>query len=82
MDFLATEPEGRTVEPVAQALRADAPEVVIALGPGNSLGGPLARILVSEGWGGIQSRADLDARQQADPVLQSFGVRLQRRALV
>jgi len=67
---------------VRTALRHTGAEVVIALGPGNSLGGPLARILVSEGWGGIQSRADLDARQQADPVLQSFGVRLQRRALV
>ena len=46
-------------------------EVVIALGPGNSLGGPLARILVSEGWGGIQSRADLDARHPVDRLQNS-----------
>ena len=67
---------------VRTALRHCGADVVIALGPGNSLGGPLARILVSEGWGGIQDRAALDTRQQSDPLLLSFGVTLQRRALV
>ncbi len=68
---------------VRSALRHSGAEVVIALGPGNSLGGPLARILVDEGWGGIRSRADLDARQQSEkPLLLSFGVTLQRGVLV
>jgi [acyl-carrier-protein] S-malonyltransferase len=67
---------------VRTALRASGAQTVIALGPGNSLGGPLARILVSDGWGGVSTRADLDARQKSEPLLLSFGVSLQRRALV
>jgi acyl transferase domain-containing protein len=67
---------------VRTALRASGAQTVIALGPGNSLGGPLARILVSDRWGGVSTRADLDARQKSDPLLLSFGVRLQRRALI
>lgn len=42
------------------ALEHCAPDVVIALGPGNGLGGPLARTLVSVGWRGVQSRADFE----------------------
>ena len=68
---------------VRTALRQLAPDVVVCLGPGNALGGPIARILVEEGWRGARSREDLDTLQQSDtPVLLSFGVALQRRSLV
>ncbi len=61
------------------ALRHTAPEVVVALGPGNALGGPLARAIVWEGWRGMRTRADFDAAQQSsEPPLLSFGVKLQR----
>lgn len=57
-------------------------DVVIVLGPGNSLGGPLARILVQDGWSGCSTRELLDTRQQQDePLLLSFGVRPQRKQL-
>ena len=68
---------------VHTALQHCAPDVVIALGPGNALGGPLARILVEVGWRGMQTRADFDALQASDaPVLLSFGVTAQRSRLV
>ncbi|MCB9674628.1 MAG: ACP S-malonyltransferase [Alphaproteobacteria bacterium] len=68
---------------VHTALEHTAPDVVIALGPGNALGGPLARILVEFGWQGVQSRADFDALQASDaPALLSFGVTQQRKQLV
>lgn len=64
---------------IRTALRHTGAEVVIALGPGNALGGPLAAILVNEGWRGMQSRADFDALQASDaPVLLSFGMPEQR----
>ncbi len=67
---------------VGTALRHTAADVVIALGPGNALGGPLAAILVNEGWHGLQSRADFDAVQASDePVLLSFGMPDQRARL-
>ncbi|MEZ4316114.1 MAG: ACP S-malonyltransferase [Myxococcota bacterium] len=68
---------------VHTALQHCAPDLVVALGPGNALGGPLARILVEAGWRGIQSRADFDAVQASDhPMLLSFGVTKQREHLV
>ncbi|MBA2321047.1 MAG: ACP S-malonyltransferase [Deltaproteobacteria bacterium] len=67
---------------VHSALAFCAPDVVVALGPGNPLGGPLARILVQSGYFGLRTRADFEARQAADPVLLSFGLGPQRAALV
>ena len=67
---------------IRTALRHTAPDVVVALGPGNALGGPLASILVSEGWRGVRCKADLARVQDSDePVLLSFGVEDQRAAL-
>jgi malonyl CoA-acyl carrier protein transacylase len=68
---------------VRAGLRFTGAEVVIALGPGNSLGGPLARILVQEGWRGARSRPQLDVLQKGErPALLSFGVSMQRKTLV
>jgi [acyl-carrier-protein] S-malonyltransferase len=64
------------------ALRHCGPDVVVALGPGNALGGPIARTLVAEGWNGLRTKATFETRQKASPLLLSFGVALQRRMLV
>ncbi len=61
------------------ALQHCAPDVVVALGPGNSLGGPIARALVTAGWRGLRTRDDFDRAQASDePALLAFGVSLQR----
>ncbi len=58
------------------------PDVVVLLGPGNALGGPVAATLVQMGWRGMRSRADFDAVQSSDhPVLLSFGIEPQRERL-
>jgi len=68
---------------VHTALQHTAPDLVIALGPGNALGGPLARILVEAGWRGIVDRPGFDAIQASEePMLLSFGVSKQRQQLV
>jgi hypothetical protein len=68
---------------VTTALRHTGADVVVALGPGNSLGGPLARTLVACGWRGMRTTADLATLQETDtPVLLSFGVPEQRAQLV
>lgn len=66
---------------VLTALHHTGAEVVVVLGPGNSLGGPLARLIVQDGWRGANTRDKLDAIQQSDPMLLSFGVSLQRAIL-
>jgi len=60
------------------SLRHCAPDVVIALGPGNALGGPIAWGLVREGWRGVRARGDL----AESGVLRSFGIAEQREELV
>lgn len=65
---------------VRTALRHTGADVVICLGPGNPLGGPVARILVNEGWRGIRSKEALDALDE--PALLSFGFPPQRTALL
>jgi acyl transferase domain-containing protein len=68
---------------VRTALAHTGAEAVVVLGPGNSLGGPLARILVAEGWGGVRSKEALAQRQASDePLLLSMGVAEQRAQLV
>lgn len=65
------------------ALRHTGAEVVITLGPGNSLGGPVAWTLIDEGWSGLRSREAFDRRQGTEePLLLSMGVSTQRELLV
>lgn len=60
-----------------------APDVIVLLGPGNPLGGPVAASLVHMGWRAMRTRADLDAHQAGDPpLLLSFGVPEQRARLL
>lgn len=68
---------------VKTALEYTGADVVIALGPGNALGGPLARILVESHWRGLSDKASFITMQGSDaPVLLSFGVSEQRAALL
>jgi [acyl-carrier-protein] S-malonyltransferase len=66
---------------VRTALRHTGADVVVALGPGNSLGAPLASILQAEGWAGAHGKAAFDERQAQDPLLLAFGVSKQREFL-
>lgn len=62
------------------ALREYAPQVIVALGPGDTLGGPIGQTLVREGWAGIRDRAAFKDRQaSAEPILRSLGRRAESR---
>ena len=64
------------------ALTHCGPDVVIALGPGNALGGPLARTLVQSGWNGLQGSDAFSDTQKENPLLLAFGVSKQRAHLI
>jgi acyl transferase domain-containing protein len=51
------------------ALKAFGPEQILLLGPGASLGGAVAQVLIALGWQGLTCRADFDARQASDAPL-------------
>jgi acyl transferase domain-containing protein len=55
-----------------------APDTVIVLGPGTTLGAPIAQALIASGWRGLSSKADFQARQQDEPILNSMGMAEQR----
>jgi [acyl-carrier-protein] S-malonyltransferase len=64
------------------ALSHCGPDVVVALGPGNSLGGAIAHALTRERWRGAADRESFNALQRSEePVLLSFGIPEQRALL-
>ncbi|SEA92649.1 malonyl CoA-ACP transacylase [Alkalimonas amylolytica] len=60
------------------AVKEFAPDVLILLGPGSSLGGAVAQSLIRLNWQGLGSKADFSARQQQSPLLLSMGLSEQR----
>lgn len=58
-----------------------APDKIIVLGPGTTLGAPTAQALIASGWRGLSGKADFQARQASDPVILSMGI-AEQRALV
>lgn len=56
-----------------------APDRIIVLGPGTTLGAPVAQALIASNWRGFAGKADFQARQAADPVILSMGLDDQRR---
>ena len=64
------------------AVREYAPDRIILLGPGDTLGGAIAQALIAIQWRGFRSRQDFqDTQAGADPILLSMG-REDQRALV
>lgn len=55
-----------------------APDTIIVLGPGTSLGAPTIQALIASGWRGLSGKADFQARQQDAPILISMGMTDQR----
>lgn len=60
------------------ALREFAPELLIVLGPGTTLGGAVGQCLVAERWKGLSDRASFSALQGEAPFLCSMGMSEQR----
>ena len=57
-----------------------APDHLILLGPGSSLGGAVAQSLIAVNWHNWQSKADFSqAQQAASPFVLSMGLPEQRR---
>ena len=62
-------------------LREYAPDRIILLGPGDTLGGAIAQTLIAIEWRGLRSKADFQEMQAAEPFLLAMG-RDDQRALV
>lgn len=60
------------------SIKEFAPDVLIIPGPGATLGGAVAQILIQHAWFGLTCKADFIARQKEDPVIISMGMENQR----
>ncbi len=67
---------------VQVAVREFAPDKIILLGPGATLGGAIAQSLIQIGWQGWHSKEDFIARQKDDPFLISMGIEDQRQLVI
>ena len=63
------------------AVKEHAPDRIILLGPGDTLGGAIAQALIAIRWRGLRSKADFQELQAGDPFLVSMG-RADQRVLV
>ncbi|HEX8063381.1 MAG TPA: ACP S-malonyltransferase [Allosphingosinicella sp.] len=63
------------------AVREHAPDRIIVLGPGDTLGGAIAQALIGIEWLGLRSKRDFQELQAGDPFLIAMG-REDQRALV
>lgn len=63
-------------------LRELAPDAVVLLGPGESIGGAIGQTLVAERFWGITDKASFLSRQKDDPVLFALGRADQRARLL
>ncbi|MCB0413039.1 MAG: ACP S-malonyltransferase [Bdellovibrionales bacterium] len=76
-----TEPYDFTAS-VITGLKEFAPDHIVLLGPGNSLGGSIGQILVQTKWHGITSKSDFSIQQKEHPFLISMGDSQQKKLVV
>jgi [acyl-carrier-protein] S-malonyltransferase len=54
----------------------------VLLGPGNSLGGPVAQILINQQWNGLKSKQDFLGNQKNNPFVVSMGIDEQKKLVL
>lgn len=64
------------------AIKEYAPDKLIVLGPGTTLGPPIAQALIQHQWLGLDSKAEFSAMQKNDPFVLSMGIDAQRQHVV
>jgi acyl transferase domain-containing protein len=60
------------------AAREFCPDRIAVLGPGTTLGAPVAQAIIQCGWHGLTGKADFQTRQAENPLLISMGMPDQR----
>lgn len=67
---------------IKTSLREFAPDKLILLGPGGSLGSSIAQVLIEENWLGISSKEDFVHQQKDNPFLLSMGRESERTTII
>ncbi len=67
---------------ISVALKEFAPDKLVLLGPGGSLGSSIAQILIKNNWLGIETKEDFVHIQHESPFLLSMGRESERKMLI
>ena len=60
------------------ALKEFCPDNIILLGPGNTLGGPVAQVLINHNWNDLKTKSEFVQNQAENPFVLSMGIDEQR----
>jgi hypothetical protein len=64
------------------AVKEFAPDKLIILGPGSTLGGSVAQCLIVQEWLGLNNKSDFIQLQKSTPYLLAMGLSEQRKHLI
>jgi [acyl-carrier-protein] S-malonyltransferase len=64
------------------AVKEFAPDKLIVLGPGATLGGAVAQSLIQHKWQGLQNKKDFISMQKTDPFILAMGLEDQRKMVI
>ncbi|MBD65693.1 MAG: acyl carrier protein [Halobacteriovoraceae bacterium] len=67
---------------VEVGLKEFAPDHIIILGPGTTMGGAVAQILIENKWRGLSSKTDFVTTQNDEPFVLSMGLEQQRKRVI
>lgn len=67
---------------VEVAIKEFAPDKLIVLGPGATLGGAVAQSLIQHNWQGLQNKRDFISLQKTDPFILAMGLEDQRKLVI
>ncbi|MFT6085766.1 MAG: malonyl CoA-acyl carrier protein transacylase [Glaciecola sp.] len=67
---------------VEVAIKEFAPDKLIVLGPGATLGGAVAQSLIQHNWLGLQNKKGFISLQKADPFILAMGLEDQRKMVI
>ena len=64
------------------ALKEFCPDNIILLGPGNTLGGPVAQVLIEHNWNDLKTKSEFVQNQAKNPFVLSMGIDEQREIVI
>lgn len=67
---------------VEVAAKEFAPDVFIILGPGTTMGAPVAQTLIAQNWENLADKTTFKARQDSRPIILSMGIPEQRALVI
>ena len=64
------------------AIKEFCPDNIILLGPGNTLGGPVAQVLIDHNWNDLKTKSEFVKNQAKNPFVLSMGIDEQREIVI